>query len=242
MTMNEVKFSLEITKSPDFEDTILVHLFDTKKSLQITEVYKKPSSLWYEMRNEHLPKDRYIPQYGIIDNFLSSLNWVPGSIWISKVIELWNQKEFDKDLLKIKAIIDFYSSDVNIRLNPVSTLNFEDCFIEVDSTDVDPIGDSDAMEGELLIPFKDYEDNESLPFGEWLASHSYAAYPDGSAVALHYGKPINIFKNGSWTECTCEEIKSKIADNSLTFTDKFTLNIEAVKKFYHDVLKYENCN
>lgn len=242
MIMNEVKFSLEITESLDFEDTILVRLFDTEKSLQITEVYKKPSSLWYEMRNEHLSKDRYIPRYGIIDDFLSSLNWVPGSIWISKVIELWNQKEFDKDLLKIKAIVEFYNSDINIRLNPVYILNVKDCFIEADSTDADPIGDSDGVDGELLIPCKDYDDNESLSFGEWLASHSYKAYPDDSAVALHHGKPINIFKNGSWTECTCEEIKSKITNNSLTFTDKLTLNIDAAKEFYDNVLKNENCN
>lgn len=239
--MNDVKFSLEITESSDFEDTILVRLFDAEKSLQITEVYKKPSSLWYEMRNEYIPNDRYIPQYGIIDDFLSSLNWVPGSIWISKVIELWNQKESNKES-KVKAIVEFYNSDINIRLNPVHTLNFEDCFIEVDSTNVDPIGDWDATEGELLIPIKDFEDNESLTFGDWIASHSYRAYPDDSAIALHYGKPINIFKNGLWVECTCGELKNKIEDNSLSMGEKLTLNTDIAKKFYNDIIKNENCN
>ena len=241
MIMNDVKFSLEITESSDFEDTILVRLFDAEKSLQITEVYKKPSSLWYEMRNEYIPNDRYIPQYGIIDDFLSSLNWVPGSIWISKVIELWNQKESNKES-KVKAIVEFYNSDINIRLNPVHTLNFEDCFIEVDSTNVDPIGDWDATEGELLIPIKDFEDNESLTFGDWIASHSYRAYPDDSAIALHYGKPINIFKNGLWVECTCGELKNKIEDNSLSMGEKLTLNTDIAKKFYNDIIKNENCN
>ena len=241
MITNNIEFTLEITEFAEARESMTVCLTDAEKSLQITEVYKKPSSLWYEMRNEYLPKDRYIPQYGVIDDFLSSLNWVPGAIWILKVIELWNQKEFDKDL-PVKALVEFYNSDINIRLNPVSTLNYEDCFIAADSTNVDPIGDSDAVEGELLIPFKDYEDNESLPFGEWLASHSYLAYPDSSAVALHYGKPINIFKNGLWTECTCGEIKNKIIDNSLTFIDKLTLNIETAKEFFHNVLKNENCN
>ena len=242
MTMNDVKFFLEIIESPDFKDTILVRLFDTEKSLQITEVYKKPSSLWYEMRNEHISRDRYIPQYGIIDNFLSSLNWLPGAIWISKVIDLWNQKEFDKDLLKIKAIIEFYNFDVNIRLNPVYTLNYEDCFIEVDSTDIDPIGDSVAMEGELLIPFKDYEDNESLSFGKWIASHSYKAYPDDSATALHYGKPINIFKNGLWVKCTCGEIKNMLKSGLLSTRYKSALDIDIVEEFYDNALKNENCN
>lgn len=239
--MNEVKFSLEIIKSPDFEDTILVRLFDTEKSLQITEAYKKPSSLWYEMRNEYLPKDRYIPQYGIIDDFLSSLNWVPGAIWISKVIELWNQRDFDKES-KVKAIVDFYNSDVNIRLYPVCTLNYEDCFYEVDFDDIDPIGDSAPMEGELLIPFKDYEDNKSLSFGKWLASHSYIAYPDDSAVALHYGKPVNIFKNGLWVKCTCGEIKNMLKSNLMSPEYKSALDTDIVEEFYTNVLKNENCN
>lgn len=241
MTMNNVTFTLEIVESSESRETIIISLTDKEKTLQITETYKKPSCRWTEMRAGYICPNTYVPQYGIIDEFLTSISWVSGAAWIAKVLSLWDAKGFDTEL-PVKALIEVYNSDINIKLNPVHTLNFEDCFIEVDSANVDPIGDWDATEGELLIPIKDFEDNESLPFGNWIASHSYIAYPDDSAIALHYGKPINIFKNGLWVECTCGELKNKIEDNSLTMGEKLTLNADIAKKFYNDIIKNENCN
>ena len=236
MIMNNIKFTLEIIETSESRETVTLRLTDAEKILQITEIYKKPSRLWTEMRAEYICPDTYMPQYGIIDEFLTSISWVPGAGWIDKVLGLWDKEGFDAKL-PVKAIIEFYNSDINIRLNPVLTYNYDECF-----EDVDPIGDWDATEGELLIPIKDFEDNESLPFGNWISSHSYTGCPDDFAIALHYGKPINIFKNGLWVECTCGELKNKIEDNLLSMGEKLTLNADIAKKFYNDIIKNENCN